>query len=57
MVAPKRAVGLLCGQQRLTAKSVQCTSLAFESVDSRGGHLGIFWVGICRPGLQIGTPF
>ena len=22
-----------------------------------GGHLGIFWVGICRPGLQIGTPF
>ena len=33
MVAPKRAVGLLCGQQRLTAKSVKCTSLAFESVD------------------------
>ena len=22
-----------------------------------GGHLGIFWVGRCRPGLQIGTPF
>ena len=22
-----------------------------------GGHLGIFWVGMCRPGLQIGTPF
>ena len=25
-----------------------------------GGHLGIFWVGLCRPccpGLQIGTPF
>ena len=21
-----------------------------------GGHLGIFWVGMCRPGLQIGTP-
>ena len=20
------------------------------------GHLGIFWVGMCRPGLQIGTP-
>ena len=19
----------------------------------RGGHLGIFWVGMCRPGLQI----
>ena len=25
-------------------------------VDARGGHLGIFWVGMCRPGLQIGTP-
>ena len=24
---------------------------------ARGGHLGIFWVGMCRPGLQIGTPF
>ena len=23
----------------------------------RGGHLGIFRVGMCRPGLQIGTPF
>ena len=22
-----------------------------------GGHLGIFWVGMCRPGLQIGIPF
>ena len=22
-----------------------------------GEHLGIFWVGVCRPGLQIGTPF
>ena len=22
-----------------------------------GGHLGIFWVGMCRPGIQIGTPF
>ena len=22
-----------------------------------GGHLGIFWVGMCRPGLQIGTLF
>ena len=26
---------------------------------ARGGgrHLGIFWVGMCRPGLQIRTPF
>ena len=22
-----------------------------------GGHLGTFWAGMCRPGLQIGTPF
>ena len=22
-----------------------------------GGALGFFWVGMCRPGLQIGTPF
>ena len=22
-----------------------------------GGHLGVFWVGMCHPGLQIGTPF
>ena len=22
-----------------------------------GGHLGIFWVVMCRPGPQIGTPF
>ena len=22
-----------------------------------GGQLGIFWVGMCRPELQIGTPF
>ena len=41
MVAPKRAVGLLCGQQRLTAKSVQCTSLAFESVDYIHGCHGL----------------
>ena len=22
-----------------------------------GGHLGIFWVGMYRPGPRIGTPF
>ena len=22
-----------------------------------GGHSGIFWVGMCRPELQMGTPF
>ena len=29
----------------------------FHAPAPRGGHLGIFWVGMCRPGLQIGTPF
>ena len=28
-----------------------------EERKSPGGHLGIFWVGMCRPGLLIGTPF
>ena len=27
----------------------------YTALKSRGGHLGIFWVGMCRPGLQIGT--
>ena len=26
-------------------------------VPGGGGHSGIFWVGMCRPGLLIGTPF
>ena len=41
------------------------TAVAFEILSSycrvaagRGeGHLGIFWVGMCRPGLQIGSLF
>ena len=32
-------------------------SRLLTGVTPRGGHLGIFWVGMCRPGLQIGTPF
>ena len=30
-----------------------------SSAEARGGggHLGFFWVGMCGPGLQIGTPF
>ena len=30
---------------------------AVEKNRGGGGYLGIFWVGMCRPGLQIGTPF
>ena len=32
-------------------------SLEQEEEPGGGGHLGIIWVGMCRPGLQIGTPF
>ena len=31
--------------------------LLLAACGTRGGHLGIFWVGMFRPGLQIGTPF
>ena len=30
---------------------------SFAKVPGGGGHLGIYWVGMCHPGLQIGTPF
>ena len=33
------------------------TELRYKPREGGGGHLGIFWVGMCRPGLQIGTPF
>ena len=26
-------------------------------LSARGGHSGIFWVGMCHTKLQIGTPF
>ena len=36
-----------------------CVALSrLETLSKRpGGRLGIFWVGMCRPGLQIGTLF
>ena len=38
--------------------SLQITVLNLQNTPGEGGgHLGIFWVGMCRPGLQIGTPF
>ena len=39
----------ICGVKNLRIPVVEARG--------RGGHLGIFWVGMCRPGLQIGTPF
>ena len=32
-------------------------SLQLVRPNPGGGHLGIFWVGMCCPGLQIGIPF
>ena len=32
-------------------------SLSLSHARGGGGHLGIFWVGMCCPGLQIGNPF
>ena len=39
--------------------SLQITVLVNYRIPPGGGgeHLSIFWVGMCRPGLQIGTPF
>ena len=37
--------------------SLQITVLVNCRIPPGGGHLSIFWVGMCRPGLQIGTPF
>ena len=37
---------------------IRPTSHSFsEANPGGGGHLGIFGVGMCRPGLKIGTPF
>ena len=34
-----------------------CLVLISKLAQLPGGHLGIFWVGMCRLALQIGTPF
>ena len=34
-----------------------CPFVLYKYTHPGGGHLGIFWVGMCRPGLQIGSPF
>ena len=44
--------------QRKIRDFSQSRSIFDPGTNSRGGgHLGTFWVGMCRPGLQIGTPF
>ena len=50
----------LCWEEQIwgvIGKAKQMTSWIIRNVVSPGGALGYFWVGMCRPGLQIGTPF
>ena len=45
---------IIAGQFRFAMKGRE---VILQPGDPGGGHLGILWVGMCRPGLQIGTPF
>ena len=47
------------GNRSFTCIGQNSSSETKSCRDARGGggHLGIFWVDMCRPGLQIGTPF
>ena len=38
-------------------RMIRAQSRRWPGSPGGGGHLGILWVGMCRPGLQIGTPF
>ena len=42
--------------QVLITHTARAGLFIFNLHRSGGWHLGIFWVGMCRPGLQIGTP-
>ena len=42
----------------LIGQGINYASVLWTNCDKDpGGHLGIFWVGMCRLGLEIGTPF
>ena len=45
----------LCQDDILMTSSYGQNCLWPEPPGGGRGHLGIFWVGMCRPGLQIGT--
>ena len=47
----------LCEMIRLCERKIVFKPASEEANLVWGGHLGTFWVGICPPGLQIGTPF
>ena len=44
---------------RNTKRNIFCTTFTALRAPGGGGRgqLGIFWIGMCRPALQIGTPF
>ena len=42
---------------QMEGRNFYCDIKVCHKIPGGGGHLGIFWVGMCRPGLQIGTPF
>ena len=45
-----------CEQAEWFNASVLRLAEVFPPGGGRGRHLGIFWVVMCRPGPQIGTP-
>ena len=61
-IVPEAHVWFLSGNsQRETRelRSLYVTEKVQRALEARGGGgaLGYFLVGMCRPGLQIGTPF
>ena len=48
----RNKINVMVGDQASPLKPGETLNL-----QTPGGHLGIFWVGMCHPGLQIGTPF
>ena len=49
------------GQNDISQRAVRKVKKSWDSRPGGGGgggeHLGIFWVGMCRPGYKIDTPF
>ena len=47
---------LIHGLEPNTDKDIEIKNELVLFPGGGGGHLGIFWMGMCRPGHQIGTP-
>ena len=48
---------LLNGEIILSLTKTSPTDVCIRPGGGGGGYLGSFWVGLCRPGHQNGTPF